>query len=186
MKIRYEFANGEVSEVEVSDALGYAMAEITHRAALRDRTETRRHVSLEYLLQLGVQIEDEKRSTDAAAEYAVMVERLLQAMDLLKPEQRFLIQQVYFANKSCAAIARMQGVNDRVMRKRLQKTLQKLKKNLIRRGSDSSLPWLISEHIFLCSAGSAALVSQGTHAANAVVRLQPAFPWYHRRFLAAP
>lgn len=64
-----------------------------------------------------------------------MVERLLQAMDLLKPEQRLLIQQVYFANKSCAALARIQGVHDRVMRKRLQKTLQKLKKILSDEGS---------------------------------------------------
>lgn len=53
MKIRYEFANGEISEVEVSEELGRTLAEMTHRAALRDRAETRRHVSLDKLLSLG-------------------------------------------------------------------------------------------------------------------------------------
>ena len=94
MKIRYEFANGEISEVEVSEELGRTLAEMTHRAALRDRAETRRHVSLDKLLSLGAQIGDGNASVEELTEQALDMAALRRAMDQLEPQQRELLRMV--------------------------------------------------------------------------------------------
>lgn len=128
MKIRYEFANGEISEVEVSEELGRTLAEITHRAALRDRTETRRHVSLDKLLSLGAQIGDGQPSVEELTEQALDLVALRRAVDQLEPQQKELLRMVYEEGRSCAGISRDEGVNPRTVRERLYRAQEKLKK----------------------------------------------------------
>ena len=128
MKIRYEFANGEISEVEVSEELGRTLAEMTHRAALRDRAETRRHVSLDKLLSLGAQIGDGNPSVEELTEQALDVAALRRAMDQLEPQQQELLHMVYEEGRSCASIARDEGVNPRTVRERLYRAQEKLMK----------------------------------------------------------
>ena len=128
MKIRYEFANGEISEVEVSEELGRTLAEMTHRAALRDRAETRRHVSLDKLLSLGAQISDGNPSVEELTEQALDMAALRRAVDQLEPQQRELLRMVYEEGRSCASIAREEGVNPRTVRERLSRAQEKLKK----------------------------------------------------------
>lgn len=127
MKIRYEFATGEVSEIEVSEELGRAMAEITHKAALRDRAETRRHVSLERLLEVGFPFADDI-SVEALAEQAIDRAALFRAMEQLLPQQKELILKVYFEGRTCASIARETGQNERSVRERLYRAQARLKK----------------------------------------------------------
>ena len=110
MKIRYEFANGEISEVEVSEELGRTLAEMTHRAALRDRAETRRHVSLDKLISLGAQIGDGNPSVEELTEQALDLAALRRAVDQLEPQQQALVQKVFYENRSIASIAREEGV----------------------------------------------------------------------------
>lgn len=128
MKIRYEFANGEISEVEVSEELGRTLAEMTHRAALRDRAETRRHVSLDKLFSLGAQIGDGNPSVEELTERALDIAALRRAVDQLEPQQRELLRMVYEEGRSCASIARDEGVNPRTVRERLYRAQEKLKK----------------------------------------------------------
>lgn len=128
MKIRYEFANGEISEVEVSEELGRTLAEMTHRAALRDRAETRRHVSLDKLLSLGAQIGDGNPSVEELTERVLDMAALCRAMDQLEPQQQELLHMVYEEGRSCASIARDEGVNPRTVRERLYRAQEKLKK----------------------------------------------------------
>lgn len=128
MKIRYEFANGEISEVEVSEELGRTLVEMTHRAVLRDRAETRRHVSLDKLLSLGAQIGDGNPSVEELTEQALDIAVLRRAVDQLEPQQRELLRMVYEEGRSCASIARDEGVNPRTVRERLYRAQEKLKK----------------------------------------------------------
>lgn len=132
MKIRYEFATGEVTEVEVSEELGQAIAEMTHRAALKDRAETRRHISLDRLLALGVQIGYEQTSTEELAERALNQAALLRTIETLEPQQRELIRLVYFEGRSCTDIAKSNGSNPRTIRERLYRAQKKIKKVLSR------------------------------------------------------
>ena len=128
MKIRYEFANGEISEVEVSEELGRTLAEMTHRAALRDRAETRRHVSLDKLLSLGAQIGDGNASVEELTERALDMAALRRAVDQLEPQQRALVQKVFYENRSIASIAREEGVNPATVSHRLERIYRKLNK----------------------------------------------------------
>lgn len=128
MKIRYEFANGEISEVEVSEELGRTLAEMSHRAALRDRAETRRHVSLDKLISLGAQIGDGNPSVEELTEQALDMAALRRAVDQLEPQQKELLRMVYEEGRSCASIARDEGVNPRTVRERLYRAQEKFKK----------------------------------------------------------
>ena len=128
MKIRYEFANGEISDVEVSEELGRTLAEMTHRAALRDRAETRRHVSLDKLLSLGAQIGDGSPSVEELTEQALDLAALRWAMNQLEPQQRALVQKVFYENRSIASIAREEGVNPATVSHRLERIYRKLNK----------------------------------------------------------
>ena len=128
MKIRYEFANGEISEVEVSEELGRTLAERTHRAALRDRAETRRYMSLDKLLSLGAQIGDGSPSVEELTEQALDLAALRRAVDQLEPQQQALVQKVFYENRSIASIAREEGVNPATVSHRLERIYRKLNK----------------------------------------------------------
>ena len=126
MKIRYEFATGEVSEIEVSEELGRVIEEMTHQAALRDRAETRRHVSLDKLLEAGLPLADDN-CVETLAERAIDHAALLHAMEQLLPQQKELLLKVYFEERSCASIARELGQNERTVRERLYRAQNRLK-----------------------------------------------------------
>ena len=129
MKIRYEFAMGETSEIEVSEELGQAIAEMTRRAALKDRAETRRHMSLERLLEMGVPFADGS-DIGALAEWALDKASLIRAIEQLPPQQRELVRKVYFEGISIAGIAREEGVLPATVSHRLERIYRKLKKFL--------------------------------------------------------
>ena len=130
MKIRYEFANGEISEVEVSEELGRTLAEMTHRAALRDRAETRRHVSLDKLLSLGAQIGDGNPSVEELTEQALDIAALRRAVDQLEPQQKELLRMVYEESRSYASIASDEHVDESAVRRRMARIHARLKKSL--------------------------------------------------------
>ena len=87
MKIRYEFVNGEVSEIEVDEGLGELLVDFDREQYNNDHKETRRHVSLDgmdYEGELFASAEDTEgellRREDTA--------RLMEAMEALSPSQR--------------------------------------------------------------------------------------------------
>lgn len=47
MKVRYEFVNGEISEIEVDDNLGELLVDFDRQEYNNDHKETRRHTSLD-------------------------------------------------------------------------------------------------------------------------------------------
>ena len=130
MKIRYEFATGEVSEIEVSEELGRALEEIAHKAKLRDRAENRRHDSFEALVEQGAQFAAQQASVEELAEAALDKAALLRAMQGLEPQQRKLVRMVYFEGRSIASIARRADVDESAVRRRLIRIHKRLKKIL--------------------------------------------------------
>ena len=129
MKIRYEFATGEVSEIEVSEEFGRVIEEMTHQAALRDRAETRRHVSLDKLLEAGLPLADDN-CVETLAERAIDHAALLHAMEQLLPQQKELLLKVYFEGRSYANVARDEGVDRIAIRKRMLRIFEKIRKNM--------------------------------------------------------
>ena len=129
MKIRYEFVNGEVSEIEVDDSLGELLVDFDRQQYNNDHRETRRHVSLDgmdYEGELFVSAEDTEgellRREDTA--------RLMEAMEALSPSQRELALKVYFNGKSVTSRAAEEGVDKSALSHRLERIHKKLKKLL--------------------------------------------------------
>ena len=108
MKVRYEFVNGEISEIEVDDNLGELLVDFDRQTYNNDHKETRRHVSLD-----GMDYEA----------------RLMGAMEALSPAQRELVRRVYFENEKISEIACKEGVSHVAIHDRLKRIYQKIKNN---------------------------------------------------------
>lgn len=129
MKIRYEFVNGDVSEIEVDEELGGLLLDFDRQEYNNDHRERRRHVSLDgmdYEGELFASVEDTAgeavRREDAA--------RLAAAMEALSPAQRDLVLKVYFGEQRISDIARAEGVSKQSVHERVGRALKKLKKIL--------------------------------------------------------
>ncbi len=129
MKIRYVFVNGEVSEIEVEEALGGLLLELDRQEANNTRSETRRHISLSELsyegslFDAGIDVSEEVWAR-------ITAEALREALQKLPAAQRELIVQVYFQGRRPAEIARTEGVSRQSVSERLQRALKKLQKYL--------------------------------------------------------
>ena len=128
MKISYEFVTGEISEIEVDDALGEMLLDFDRQQYNNDQKETRRHVSLDgmgYEGELFASADD----TEGAAERREDMARLFSAMKALSPDQRELLEKVYFEERKITDIAREEGVSKQSVHERVGRALKKLKKN---------------------------------------------------------
>ncbi len=129
MKIRYVFVNGEVSEIEVEEALGGLLLELDRQEANNTRAETRRHVSLSELSYEG-SLFDAGIDVPEAVWAQISADALREALQKLPAAQRELIVQVYFQGRRPAEIARTEGVSRQSVSERLQRALKKLQKYL--------------------------------------------------------
>lgn len=129
MKIMYQFANGDFSEIEVSEELGELLLALDQQERNNDRKETRRHDSLEGMAYEGAAF---TAADDTAGEALLELDaqRLRRAMEALPPRQRDLLRQIYFENRSIASIAREEGVSKQAVHDRLGRILKKIKKDL--------------------------------------------------------
>ncbi len=129
MKIRYEFTNGEISEIEVDESLGELLVELDRQAYNNDHKETRRHTSLDGMEYEGALF---AAPDDPAAEVLRREDaaRLLRAMEALTPAQRELVRRVYFENEKITDIARAEGITKQSIHERLRRALKKIKKFL--------------------------------------------------------
>ena len=129
MKVRYEFVNGEVSEIEVDDSLGELLVDFDRQEYNNDHKETRRHVSLD-----GMEYEGElfisEADTEGEVERREELAQLLRAMEALSPAQRELVQQVFFEKRKIVDIAREEGVSHVAIHDRLKRIYRKIKNNL--------------------------------------------------------
>ena len=129
MKIKYEFVNGETSEIEVDDSLGELLVDFERQQYNNDHKETRRHVSLDgmdYEGELFVSAEDTEGETERREDMA----RLFSAMEVLSPDQRELVEKVYFEERKITDIAAEENVSHVAIIRRLNRIYEKLRKNL--------------------------------------------------------
>jgi len=127
MKIRYAFVTGEVTEIETNDTIGEVILDIERQTYNSNQRETRRHKSLNWLEELGLEFED---NTDISemAEKNQDIEALYQTIAKLLPQQKELLYKVFFEDKSVESIAREEGVSGQAISNRLSKIYKKFKK----------------------------------------------------------
>lgn len=129
MKYTYHFANGDISEIEVTDEDAFALSELDRVDYNNNQRETRRHASLE-----AINLDDSLLPSEASTESDVLSildqEQVQMAITQLMPQQQALINRVYTEHQTIASIAKAEGVNEAAIRNRLKKIYGHLKKVL--------------------------------------------------------
>ncbi len=129
--IKYKFADGTTSTVEVSDELHAAHLEITKQEKRNHWKETRRHTPLYYFTDMGIDFED--KHTESPLDGYIRKENIAsirKAISMLTPKRQELIYKVFFLGMPYRAIAREQGVAHSAISQQMKTVYKHLRKYL--------------------------------------------------------
>ena len=129
--IQYKFNDGTTKEISVTDELYALHLELLQEEKRNHWKETRRHISLEYLMEQGVDIADH----DSGDPLSALIEktndeRIKTALSYLSDKQRSLIEKVFYNDLSLREIARQTGLSHQALSQQLATIYKKLKKFL--------------------------------------------------------
>ena len=129
--IQYKFNDGTISEINVTDELYALHLELLQEEKRNHWKETRRHISLDYLMEQGADIADH----DSGDPLSALIEktndeRIKTALSYLSDKQRSLIEKVFYNDLSLREIARQTGVSHQALSQQLATIYKKLKKFL--------------------------------------------------------
>lgn len=128
--IRYIFSDGTTSEVEVSDEFFILHLQLLQEEKRNHWKETRRHISLEYLNDNGIDFESPAANPLSALIQQEDEKQIHNAMSTLSDKQRELLEKVFFKGMTLTAIAKEKGVSQPAITQQLATVLKKLKKLL--------------------------------------------------------
>lgn len=128
--IKYRFADGTTSEIEVTDEFYALYVELIQQEKRNHWKETRRHTSLDYLNENGIDFE-----SPAADLLSVLIQQedekqIHKAIAALSDKQKDLAEKVFFKGMTLTAIAKEKGVSQPAITQQLATVLKKLKKFL--------------------------------------------------------
>ena len=129
--IQYKFNDGSISEINVTDELYALHLELLQEEKHNHWKETRRHISLDYLMEQGADIADHRDGDPLSALIEKTDdEKLKNALISLSDKQRSLIEKVFYNDLSLREIARQTGVSHQALSQQLATIYKKLKKLL--------------------------------------------------------
>lgn len=129
--IKYVFADGTTSEIEVGEEIYALHLQLLQEEKRNHWRETRRHTSLYYFTDLGIDFEDTR--TESALELYIRKENIAsirKAMLYLTDKRRELIHKAFFEGKSFRAIAREQGLSKSAISQQMKTVYKHLRKHL--------------------------------------------------------
>lgn len=135
MRINYEFLTGERLEIEVDDNIGEVIIEMEKMQSRRNRTETRRHNSLEFMQEnrdgyRPMQFADNRADVEQIIIHSDEKERLHRAIQKLDRKDSIIVKKYYFEDKTMVEIGKELGITAMAVSKRLKKIPDKIKKLL--------------------------------------------------------
>ena len=129
--IQYKFNDGSISEINVTDELYALHLELLQEEKRNHWKETRRHISLDYLIEQGADIADHRDGDPLSALIEKTDdEKLKNALSYLSDKQRSLIEKVFYNDLSLREIARQTDVSHQALSQQLATIYKKLKKLL--------------------------------------------------------
>ena len=129
--IQYKFNDGTTKEISVTDELYALHLELLQEEKRNHWKETRRHTSLDYLMEQGADIADHRDGDPLSALIEKTDdERIKNALSYLSDKQRSLIEKVFYNDLSLREIARQTGVSHQALSQQLATIYKKLKKLL--------------------------------------------------------
>ena len=135
MRISYEFITGEKFEIEVDDNIGEVIIEMEKMQSRRNRAETRRHNSLEFMQEnrdgyRPMQFADNRADVEQIIIHSDEKERLHRAIQKLDRKDSIIVKKYYFEDKTMVEIGKELGISVMAVSKRLKKIPDKIKKLL--------------------------------------------------------
>lgn len=129
--IKYKFADGTTNEVEVTEDIYLIHLELLQQEKRNHWKETRRHTSLYYFTDMGIDFED-KRSESPLDLYIRKenITSVRNAMSHLTDKRRELIKLAYFQEMSFRAIAKEKGLSKSAISQRMKTIYKHLRKHL--------------------------------------------------------
>ncbi len=128
--IKYTFADGTTSEIEVTDGFYVFHLQLLQQEKRNHWKETRRHISLNYLLDNGIDFADNAADTLATLIQNEDEKQIHNAINHLSDKQKDLAEKVFFKGMTITAIAKEKGVSQPAVTQQLATVLKKLKKFL--------------------------------------------------------
>lgn len=129
MKIKYTFANGDVTEVEVSEEIGAVVLDLDRQEYNANHRETRRHCSLE-AFDLDGNLIPSKENVEWDFIKKEESTKLLDAISQLNSRQQKLIKAIYLEGRKVTELALEEGVHWTAITHAVERALKKLEKIL--------------------------------------------------------
>lgn len=95
-----------------------------------ERNETRRHISLNYIVENGFDVAEDLLSADEILERNERKTAVKNAIEILEPQQKIFVRQLYYEQKTVSELAQIYAVNKSAIESRKKKILKKMKKFL--------------------------------------------------------
>lgn len=131
--IIYKFVDGTTNAVEVTEDIYLIHLELLQQEKRNHWKETRRHTSLYYLIENGIDFEDKSADTLAIIIRRESIDCVHKALLTLSDKRRELVHKFYYEEMTMRVIARERGVSHTsisqqmaTVRKHLQKQLRDL------------------------------------------------------------
>ncbi len=125
--ITYHFIDGTTCPVEVTDEFYAEYEQLEAAEKSNDRKETRRHTSLEYLLEEGAPLAAPEIAHEEAPFDTIENEMLRKALDTLNPKEQELLIKVFFEGWKVTEIAQAEGIPQSSVSMRLTRSYKKIK-----------------------------------------------------------
>lgn len=129
-KVIYIFANGEKSEVEVSDEIAAIITELEQVEENGSRKQRYHCYSLEDREEHGIEHASTEDHFKSLFEDVSYIEKIHYAIEQLKPTHKEIIIALFFEGKSQEEVARTLEINQSNVSRQLQTALKKIKKFL--------------------------------------------------------
>ncbi|MDE7329095.1 MAG: sigma-70 family RNA polymerase sigma factor [Clostridia bacterium] len=128
--IIYKFVDGTTNEIEVTDELFLIHLQLVQMEKRNHWRETRRHTSLNYLIENGIDFEDKTADTLAIIIRRENIERVHKALLTLSDKRRELVHKFYYEELTMRQIASQTGVSHTAISQRMKTIRNRLKKEL--------------------------------------------------------
>ena len=128
--IKYKFVDGTTNEIEVTDELYLIHLQLVQMEKRNHWRETRRHTSLNYLIENGIDFEDKSADTLAIIIRCENIERVHKALLTLSDKRRELVHKFYYEELTMRQIASQTGVSHTAISQRMKTIRNRLKKEL--------------------------------------------------------
>lgn len=128
--IKYTFADGTTNEVEVTEDIYLIHLELLQQEKRNHWKETRRHTSLCYFTDMGIDFEDKRKDILAEIIRKENAERVHKALLTLSDKRRELVHKIFYEEMSMRSIARECGVSHSSISQQMATIRKRLKKQL--------------------------------------------------------